>query len=157
MWILKVCPPWTKKPGWLRLTLCDRLPSFILLILPHWGLSFLHQNQLLMLIPDNFIFSFKMQRNFKYTIILVCSSDGFGELVVAGLLGVEKLFLKHWNLFLWRDKGWLNYILFLLYWLCQSLWLCGSQYTVENSEQNGNTRPPDLPLEKFVGRSGSNS
>ena len=29
--------------------------------------------------------------------------------------------------------------LFLLYWLCQSLWLCGSQYTVENSERDGNT------------------
>ena len=25
--------------------------------------------------------------------------------------------------------------LFLLYWLCQSLWLCGSQETVENSER----------------------
>ena len=47
--------------------------------------------------------------------------------------------------------------LFLLYWLCQSLWLCGSQSTVENSERGGNTRPPDLPLEKFVCRSGSNS
>ena len=47
--------------------------------------------------------------------------------------------------------------LFLLYWLCQSLWLCGSQSTVENSERDGNTRPPDLPLEKFVCRSGSNS
>ena len=34
--------------------------------------------------------------------------------------------------------------LFLLYWLCQSLWLCGSQETVENSERHGNTRPPDL-------------
>ena len=34
--------------------------------------------------------------------------------------------------------------LFLLYWLCQSLWLCGSQSTVENSERDGNTRPPDL-------------
>ena len=33
-----------------------------------------------------------------------------------------------------------------LYWLCQSLWLCGSQQTVENSERYGNTRPPDLPL-----------
>ena len=31
--------------------------------------------------------------------------------------------------------------LFLLYWLCQSLWLCGSQYTVENSGRDGNTRP----------------
>ena len=47
--------------------------------------------------------------------------------------------------------------LFLLYWLCQSLWLCGSQYTVEHSERDGNTRPPDLPLEKPVCRSGSNS
>lgn len=54
-----------------------------------------HQNQVLMLIPDNFILSCKMQRNFKYTIILVCSSDGFGQLAVAGLLGVEKLFSKH--------------------------------------------------------------
>ena len=47
--------------------------------------------------------------------------------------------------------------LFLLYWLCQSLWLCGSQETVENSERDGHTRPPDLPLEKPIGRSGSNS
>ena len=29
--------------------------------------------------------------------------------------------------------------------------------TVENSERDGNTRPPDLPLEKCVCRSGSNS
>ena len=29
--------------------------------------------------------------------------------------------------------------------------------TVENSERDGNTRPPDLPLERFVCRSGSNS
>ena len=28
--------------------------------------------------------------------------------------------------------------------------------TVENSERDGNTRPPDLPLEKSVCRSGSN-
>ena len=27
----------------------------------------------------------------------------------------------------------------------------------ENSERNGNTRPPDLPLEKSLSRSGSNS
>ena len=36
-------------------------------------------------------------------------------------------------------------------------WLCGSQSTVENSERDGNTRPPHLPLEKCVCRSGSNS
>ena len=35
--------------------------------------------------------------------------------------------------------------------------MCGSQLTVENSERDGNTRPPDLPLEKYVCRSGSNS
>ena len=35
--------------------------------------------------------------------------------------------------------------------------LCGSQSTVENSERDGNTRPPDLPLEKPICRSGSNS
>ena len=35
--------------------------------------------------------------------------------------------------------------------------LCGSQQIVENSERDGNTRPPDLPLEKSVCRSGSNS
>ena len=29
--------------------------------------------------------------------------------------------------------------------------------TVENSERDGNNRPPDLPLEKSVCRSGSNS
>ena len=28
---------------------------------------------------------------------------------------------------------------------------------VENSERDGNTRPPDLPLDKFLCRSGSNS
>ena len=33
--------------------------------------------------------------------------------------------------------------------------LCGSQYIVENSSRDGNTRPPNLPLEKPVFRSGS--
>ena len=46
---------------------------------------------------------------------------------------------------------------FLIYWLCQSLWQCGSQQTVENSERDGNTRPPDLTFEKSVCRSGSNN
>ena len=45
----------------------------------------------------------------------------------------------------------------LFYWLNQSLWLCGSQQTVENSSRDGNARPPDLPPEKFVCRSRSNS
>ena len=45
----------------------------------------------------------------------------------------------------------------LLYWLRQSLWLCRLQQTVENSERDGNTRTPDLPPEKSVCRSRSNS
>ena len=45
--------------------------------------------------------------------------------------------------------------LLLLCWLRQSLELCGSQKTVENSERDGNTRPSDLPLERSVCRSGS--
>ena len=47
--------------------------------------------------------------------------------------------------------------LLLLDWLCQSLWLCGSPQTVENSERDGNTRPTDLPPQKSVKRSRSNS
>ena len=33
---------------------------------------------------------------------------------------------------------------------------CVHHNKLENSERDGNTRPPDLPLEKFVRRSGSN-
>ena len=47
--------------------------------------------------------------------------------------------------------------LFLLYWLCPNLWLCGLQQTVENSSRDETTRPPDLPPEKSVCRSRSNS
>ena len=36
------------------------------------------------------------------------------------------------------------------YWLCQSLWLCGSQQTEDNSSKDGNTRPPYLSPEKSV-------
>ena len=34
---------------------------------------------------------------------------------------------------------------------------CVDHNKLENPERDGNTRPPDLPLEKFVSRSGSNS
>ena len=34
---------------------------------------------------------------------------------------------------------------------------CVDHNKLENSERDGNTRPPDLPLEKPVCRSGSNS
>ena len=47
--------------------------------------------------------------------------------------------------------------LLLLYWLYQSLWLCESQQTVENSSRDGNTRPPYLAPETSVCRSRSNN
>ena len=47
--------------------------------------------------------------------------------------------------------------LLLLYWLRQSVWLCGSQQTVDSYSQDGNTRPSDLSPEKSVCRSRSNS
>ena len=61
----------------------------------------------------------------------------------------------HW--IIEKSKRVLEKHLLLLCWLCQSLWLCGSQQTVENSSRDGNTRPPDLLPEKSVCRSGSNS
>ena len=81
--------------------------------------------------------------------------------------------LPHVQAGFWKDRGtryqtakihWIiekvrvpeKYLL-LLYWLCQSLWLCGSQHTVENSERDGNTRLPYLLPEKSVCRSRSNS
>ena len=47
--------------------------------------------------------------------------------------------------------------LLLLYWLCQSFWLRGSQQTVENYSRDGNTRPPYVPPENPVCRIRSNS
>ena len=47
--------------------------------------------------------------------------------------------------------------LLLLYWLYRSLWVCGSQQTMENPEKDENTRPPYLPPEKYVFRSRINS
>ena len=46
--------------------------------------------------------------------------------------------------------------LLLLHWLCWSLWLCGSQQTVENSYRDWNTRPWYLSPEKPVCWSRSN-
>ena len=57
----------------------------------------------------------------------------------------------------WKSKRVPEKHLFLLYWLCQSLWLYGLQETVDNSKRDGNTRAPDLPLEKPICRSGSKS
>ena len=45
--------------------------------------------------------------------------------------------------------------LLLLYWLYQNLWLCESQEN--SSSRDRNTRPPDMPPEKSVCRSRSNS
>ena len=47
--------------------------------------------------------------------------------------------------------------LLLLYWLCQSLWLCGSQQTVEKFWKRWEYQTTYLPPEKSVCRSRSNS
>ena len=49
----------------------------------------------------------------------------------------------HWGS--WKKQESPEKHLFLPYWLYQSLSLCGSQQTVENSSRDGNTRPLDLP------------
>ena len=56
-----------------------------------------------------------------------------------------------------KARGFQKNPLLLLYWLYQSVWLCESQHTMENSSRDGNTRPPDLPPEKSLCRWGSNS
>ena len=54
--------------------------------------------------------------------------------------------IKHYLILSSRKQESSKKNLLLFYWLCQSLWLCGSQQIVENSERDGNTRPPYLPL-----------
>ena len=45
----------------------------------------------------------------------------------------------------------------LTVWITTKKFLKRISPCVENSERDGNTRPPDLPLEKPICRSGSNS
>ena len=52
----------------------------------------------------------------------------------------------------WQSKRLPEKYLLLLYWLHQSLWLCGPQQTVENSSRDGNTRPPYLPPNLYAGQ-----
>ena len=78
------------------------------------------------------------------------------QLREAGLEGDCKLF--HCVIFFLhrldhrKSKRILEKHLLLLHWLHQSLWLCRSQQTVENSERDGNTRQLDQPPEKSVHR-----
>ena len=58
----------------------------------------------------------------------------------------------HWTMEKARE---LHENIFLLYWLYQSLFVDHNK--LENSERDGNNRPPDLPLEKPICGSGSNS
>ena len=79
-------------------------------------------------------------------------SSGFGRWEKQGLgPGTPRLFPPTWT---WRSP---NVKPRLTDTERQSLCLCGSQQTVENSLRDGNTRPPDLPLEKPVCRSRNNS
>ena len=53
-------------------------------------------------------------------------------------------------------SSWFTYC-WSLAWRILSITLVACEMSAENSSRDGNTRPPDLPLEKFVWRSGSNS
>ena len=83
---------------------------------------------------------------FQYPIILPLHT-------VYGVLKVKNTEVVCHSLLQWRvpEKH-----LFLLYWLCQSLWLCGSQETGKFWKR-WEYQTPDLPLEKPVCRSGRNS
>ena len=66
------------------------------------------------------------------------------------------LFSAHYKEGTWKSKRVPEKYLLLLYWLCQSLRLCGSQQT-RKFLKRWEYRPPDLPLEKPVYRLRSNS
>ena len=60
----------------------------------------------------------------------------------------------HWIIEKARELEKNNYFCFINY---AKAFDCVDHNKLENSERDGNTRPPDLPLEKPVCRSGSNS
>ena len=51
-----------------------------------------------------------------------------------------------------KQESYRKKYLFLLYWLCQSLWLCGSQSTIENSEMGIPDRLTCLLRELYAGQ-----
>ena len=72
-------------------------------------------------------------------------------LVITRVKGLNSLVKWQIRLFELSSKGCFpEKHLLLLYWLCQSLWLCGSQQTVEHSSRDENTRPLYLSPEKPV-------
>ena len=56
-----------------------------------------------------------------------------------------------------KARGFQKNIYFCFIEYAKAFWLCRSQQTVENSSGDGNTWPPDLPLEKPVCRPKTNS
>ena len=60
----------------------------------------------------------------------------------------------HWIIEKAREFQKNTYFCFIVY---AKAFDCVDQNKLENSERDGNIRPPDLPLEKPICRSGSNS
>ena len=119
-------------------------PSFFLELFLQWSpVAYWASTDLVVHLSMSYLLPFHTVHGFLEARILLWFAIPFSKLPTsAGSLKKQESSRKH---------------LFLLYWLCQSLWQCGSQQTLENSERDGNTRPPHLPLEKPAYRSGSNS
>ena len=67
---------------------------------------------------------------------------------------IDQIANIHWIIEKAREFQKNNYFCFIDY---AKAFDCVDHNKLENSERDGNTRPPDLPLEKPVCRSGSNS
>ena len=67
---------------------------------------------------------------------------------------LDQCFVTHWIIEKARESQKNIYFCFIDY---AKAFNCVDHNKLENSEGDGNTRPPDLPLEKPVCRSGSNS
>ena len=120
--------------------------------------------------PFALIKSFPASGSFPMSLLITSGSQSTGALLLfcplvfwlwaMWILAPKPWINIHWiqhSLDHWKSKRIPEKYLLLFYWLCQSLWLWGSQQTVENSERDGNTRPLDLPPEKSVCRSRSNT
>ena len=106
--------------------------------------------------PKYWSFSFSISPSNEYSELISFRMDWLNLLAIQGTL---KGLLQHHNSKASMVHGGLN--IKPIRWFMDSVWgqlklTVWITINCENSERDGNTRPPDVPLEKFVCRSGSN-